>query len=79
MKERILQSWDWLRIVRLVIGVSVIFQSVAMQSWLLVAAGVMLTSMAVLNIGCGLNGCSTMPSTSDMKKADREITFEEVK
>jgi hypothetical protein len=79
MKERILRSWDWLRIVRLVIGVSVIFQSVAMQSWLLVAAGVMLTSMAVLNIGCGLNGCNTMPSATDIRKADREITYEEIK
>jgi hypothetical protein len=79
MKERILQQWDWLRIVRLVIGVSVIFQSVMMQSWLLVAAGVMLTSMAVLNIGCGLNGCATMPTTKDTRTADKEVTFEEIK
>jgi hypothetical protein len=79
MKERILQSWDWFRIVRLVIGVSVVFQSIMMQSWLLVAAGVMLTSMAVLNIGCGLNGCSTMPSVTELKKENKEVTFEEIK
>jgi hypothetical protein len=79
MKEKILQPWDWLRVVRLIIGVSVVFQSVLMQSWLLVAAGVMLTAMAVLNIGCGLNGCSVPPARRDTVTETKDIHFEEVK
>lgn len=79
MKERILAPWDWLRILRLIIGVSVVFQAIVMQSWLLVAAGVLLASMAVLNMGCGVNGCTTVTGSRETQQKDQEIHFEEIK
>ena len=78
IKDRIFQRWDWLRVIRLIIGVSVVFQSVFMQSWLLTTAGIMLTAMAVLNIGCGLNGCS-VPVRRTQATDAKEINFEEIK
>lgn len=79
MKDRILAPWDWLRIVRLVIGVSVVFQAIVMQSWLLVAAGVLLALMAVLNMGCGVNGCVPVTRTREPQRKDQEISFEEIR
>jgi hypothetical protein len=79
MKERILAPWDWLRIIRLIIGVSVVFQAIVMQSWLLVAAGVLLAIMAVLNMGCGVNGCAPVTPTREQLRKDQEISFEEIK
>jgi hypothetical protein len=79
MKERILAPWDWLRIIRLVIGVSVVFQAVVMQSWLLVAAGVLLALMALLNMGCGVNGCAPVTRAPEPPGKDQEISFEEIK
>lgn len=78
MKERILAPWDWLRIIRLVIGVSVVFQAVVMQSWLLVAAGALLALMAVLNMGCGANGCAPVAGPRERVQKDKEISFEEI-
>jgi hypothetical protein len=79
MKERILAPWDWLRIIRLVIGVSVVFQAIVMQSWLLVAAGVLLSLMALLNMGCGVNGCAPVTRTQEPSRKESEISFEEIK
>ena len=79
MKERILAPWDWLRIIRLVIGVSVVFQAIVMQSWLLVAAGVLLALMAILNMGCGVSGCAPTIRASEPLEKNQEISFEEVK
>jgi len=56
------QRWDFVRILRLVIGVTVIGQAFIMQEWLLGIGGGMLTTMAVLNIGCcGTQGCAVTP------------------
>jgi hypothetical protein len=79
MKERILAPWDWLRVIRLVIGVSVIFQAIVMQSGLLVAAGVLVALMAVLNMGCGVNGCAPAPGPRARVQQEQEISFEEIK
>jgi|GEM_PF-4461311 hypothetical protein len=78
MKERLLQKWDWLRVLRLFIGVSVLFQAFFMREWLLFAAGFMLSGMAVMNFGCGLNGCSTAPPPHGRNETG-DVHFEEVK
>lgn len=78
MKERILAPWDWLRILRLLIGLSVIFQALYLRSGMLIAAGIMLSSMALLNIGCGVNGCSTTPTARRQTGKVEDTQFEEI-
>lgn len=74
------QSWDFVRILRLVIGVTVIGQAFIMQEWLLGIGGGMLTTMAVLNIGCcGTQGCSVSPKKDPVKVSLDETRFDEVK
>lgn len=74
------QRWDFVRLLRLVIGVTVIGQAFIMQEWLLGIGGGMLTTMAVLNIGCcGAQGCAVSPKKDAEKLSLDETRFEEVK
>lgn len=74
------QRWDFVRILRLVMGVTVIGQAFIMHEWLLGIGGGMLTSMAVLNIGCcGVQGCAVAPQKDAVKPGLEETRFEEVK
>jgi hypothetical protein len=73
------QRWDFMRILRLVIGVTVIGQAVMMHEWLLAIGGGMLTTMAVLNIGCcGARGCGVNPRKDISGKGLEETQFEEI-
>lgn len=74
------QRWDFVRILRLVIGVTVIGQAFMMQELLLGIGGGMLTTMAVLNIGCcGAQGCGVNPRKDASKTSLEDTRFEEVK
>ena len=74
------QRWDFVRILRLVIGVTIIGQAFIMHEWLLGVGGGMLTSMAVLNIGCcGTQGCGVSPRKESVRQSLEETRFEEVK
>lgn len=74
------QRWDFVRILRLVIGVTVIGQAFIMHEWLLGIGGGMLTTMAVLNIGCcGAQGCAVAPKKDVVNVDLDETRFEEVK
>jgi hypothetical protein len=77
--ETLKQRWDFVRILRLVIGVTVIGQAFIMHEWLLGIGGGMLTTMALLNIGCcGAQGCAVSPRKDAVKPGLEETRFEEV-
>ncbi len=78
--ETLKQRWDIVRILRLVIGVTVIGQAFIMHEWLLGMGGGMLTTMAILNIGCcGTQGCAVAPRKDAAKPGLEETRFEEIK
>lgn len=80
MKARLLAPWDWMRILRLIIGISVIFQAIVLRSGMLIAAGIMLSGMALMNIGCGISGCAAPPTPARRETRGIEDTqFEEIK
>jgi hypothetical protein len=77
MKEY-LENWDLMRVLRLAIGIFIIVQSVVSKDWLFVGAGVLLSLMPIMNIGCcSASGCNTPVSKSNKKVED--ITYEEVR
>jgi len=77
MKSVIFDKWNFKRFVRLVLGVSIIVQSVLVKDWGIAAIGVLFTSMPIFNIGCCANGgCSVPPKYNKSKTED--ITYEEV-
>lgn len=77
MKEY-LKTWDFMRVLRLAMGIFIIVQGISAKERLFVGAGVLFSLMPILNIGCcGVSGCNTPVSKSDKKAED--ITYEEIK
>jgi len=46
------KSWSWLRVVRLVLGVSFVGQAVDTREWILLPVGVFLLYQVLTNVGC---------------------------
>jgi predicted small lipoprotein YifL len=65
----ITKDWNWMRALRLFMGVTAIWQAFTMRETLLGIAGTMLLLMSIFNIGrCGMSGCAITPPQK--KKAD---------
>ena len=78
MKQEIVSKWNFMRFLRLGLGIFIIIQSVIAQDWTMGVLGTVLTIMPVFNIGCcGARGCArvTQKRNSDTAK---DITYEEV-
>lgn len=79
--KQVLSGWSLMRGLRLGMGVYALVQSAIDHEPLLAFAGVLLTAMAVFNVGCcGVNGCATNfnPAKSTTQKTEN-ISFEEIK
>ncbi|MFA6060132.1 MAG: hypothetical protein WC756_18155 [Taibaiella sp.] len=77
MTDRILRGWNFMRIVRLALGIFIIVQGIVTKEWAFALLGGLFTILPLLNIGCcGASGCS-MPVSKNHKKSE-DITYEEV-
>ncbi|MEP7278366.1 MAG: hypothetical protein ABI813_06975 [Bacteroidota bacterium] len=60
MKHAIVSNWNILRALRLIIGMAIIIQAIFSKDILFGMAGLLISGMAVLNIGCcGIGTCYT--------------------
>ena len=77
MKRAILSNWNFMRFLRLGLGIVIIVQSVIAKDWTMGIVGLLFTAMPVFNIGCcGTGGCNTaLKKTAETTK---EISYEEV-
>jgi len=76
MKQTIFSNWNFLRAMRLLIGLGILAQAVVAKDWLFGLAGIFFTAMPLLNVGCcGVNGCAT---PVNKKTNNKEISYEEV-
>jgi hypothetical protein len=77
MKQAILNNWNFIRFVRLVMGVAIIIQAVVVKDVLFSIVGLLLTSMTVFNIGCcGAGACYTPVKRNT--EPSKEIIYEKV-
>ena len=68
-----------MRALRLILGVIIVVQGIQASEFMYAIAGVLLSGMAIANIGCcGVGGCNvpTRKSTADL--TNKEITYEEI-
>lgn len=73
-----LRNWNFMRVLRLALGIFIIVQGVQTKEWVFVALGGLFSLMPLLNMGCcGASGCNTAISKSHEKTED--ITYEEIK
>ena len=79
MWKTMLQGWHFARILRVVLGVIIIVQGIIVHETSFALMGLLLSGMAVLNIGCcGPAGCGVPMNRKQMNK-EQSIDFEEVK
>lgn len=77
MKQAILGNWNFMRFVRLGLGIAIIVQSVIAKDWTMGILGFLFSGMAVFNIGCcGTGGCAV--PTKKTSETTKDISYEEV-
>ena len=77
MKNKIFSNWNFMRVLRLGMGIAILVQAILAKEVLFVIAGLLFSGMAVLNIGCcGTGGCGV--PTKKTLETTKDITYEEV-
>jgi hypothetical protein len=77
MKQDILSGWNFMRFLRLSLGIAIIIQSIIHHDWTMGILGTLFTVMPVFNIGCcGIGACATPVKKNNQTVKD--ITYEEV-
>ncbi len=75
--KTILQGWNFMRILRLVLGIGILVQGIAAIETATIILGVVFAGMAIANVGCcGAGGCAVNSRITNNKKED--IHYEEV-
>lgn len=78
MMKNYFSNWNFMRLLRLALGIFVIVQGAVAKEWLLVGLGSLFSLMPLMNIGCcGTAGCS-IPAPKSNKKTE-DISYEEVR
>lgn len=68
MKNTLLRGWNFMRVLRLALGIIITVQGIVTREWLLAVMGILFSLMPVLNIGCcGASGCNIPASKSNKK------------
>ena len=74
----ITQGWNFMRILRLILGIAILVQGIVAKDTMAMVLGVVFGGMAVANIGCcGAGGCA-VPKRSTTTKKTGDIHYEEV-
>ena len=77
MRQTILSNWNFIRFLRLGLGIAITVQSLIEGNWTLAVLGLAFTAMPVFNIGC----CSTTGCATPVKRSAntiKDISYEEV-
>ncbi len=69
-----------MRIIRLAVGLYAFYEAIKTPDILLISLASIVTLMAILNVGCGAQGCGipTTRKTSKIEEKD-DVEYEEVK
>ncbi|MCA0382757.1 MAG: hypothetical protein LCH58_11380 [Bacteroidetes bacterium] len=80
MWQRATTNWNFIRFIRLALGIMVIVQSIQFREYWFVFFGVLLAVLAILDMGCASGACGVPPQkqTQQNTKPMEEITYEEV-
>jgi hypothetical protein len=77
MKKTIFSNWNFMRVLRLGIGIAILIQAILAKDVVFGIAGLLFSAMAVLNIVCcGTGGCRVLTKRTSVTTKD--ITYEEV-
>lgn len=79
LSQLLFTNWDFMRIVRLFIGLYAAYQSVILHDTMLGFLSAFFLFQAVTNTGCcGTQACAAPPSKTNTSKTE-EVEYEEIK
>lgn len=74
--KAILQNWNFMRTLRLILGVAILVQGIVTKNYTTIILGLLFGGMAVINVGCcGRDGCAVTPGSNSKTK---KIIYEEL-
>lgn len=76
--KKIMKSWNLMRVIRLVLGVIIIFQGIYTKDYAIALLGTIFTLMPIFNVGCCANN-ACFQSRNSKDQSNEKIVFEEVK
>ncbi|MCU0421180.1 MAG: hypothetical protein MUC81_00090 [Bacteroidia bacterium] len=80
MLDRIKSGWSIMRVLYLLMGITIIVQSVLAHQFAVSLFGIYFAAMSVLGIGCASGACYSNINNKDGRvDKDTEVSFEEVK
>lgn len=77
MKQTLLSNWNFIRVLRLLMGIAIIVQAVLARDIMFGIAGALFTVLAIFNMGCCGSGACYTPVKKDAANK-KEIIYEEV-
>lgn len=77
MKETLLTGWNFMRWLRLIMGIYVVVASFTGNNYIFALIGGLFVFQAVTNSGCG--ACNILPSSKAEQNDTENIEFEEIK
>ncbi|MET3537199.1 hypothetical protein [Chryseobacterium limigenitum] len=78
MVQNIFKNWNFVRLLRLAMGIFLVVEAVKSGMWILVAVGAVFVAMPLLNIGCCSAGNCSVPIRHS-KNINDEVEYEEIK
>lgn len=82
LKYRLLQTWDFMRVIRLGLGLFILIEGIKSVNVLSLILGGLLLAQAFLNVGCcGTSGCETnrLHNKNNSYSGQEAIEYEEIK
>jgi hypothetical protein len=74
------KNWNFMRVVRLLLGTIITIQGVQSQQWLLVIFGAFVGLSSILNMGCcSANACAPKRVNKPINQTMEDIQYEEVR
>lgn len=77
MKETILSGWNFMRWLRLFMGVYIVITSLTGKNYVFALIGGLFIFQAITNTGCA--ACASVPVSKLDQKGSENIEFEEIK
>ena len=80
MKQRILTGWNFVRVLYLLMGITLIIQSIMAHQYGMALLGVYVAGLSVLGLGCMGGHCNVQPKQAIPPATNtQDVTFQEVK
>ena len=77
MKQTIFYNWNFIRFIRLALGIFIIVQSIIAKDWPIGLLGIVFTAMPLCNIGCCRAGACSVPTKKSTENI-KDVSYEEI-